>query len=82
MDRLSKWATTGSLAWLLMAVGLILGKHGGSLWSAQADVSPDAPAIEACPEATPVAAAITPNAWEGDVSALEVPRDFRDTTLE
>lgn len=53
MDRLSKWATTGSLAWLVMAVGLILGTHGGGTKAAAA---PEAPATGECPE-TPVATA-------------------------
>ncbi|MYA34918.1 MAG: hypothetical protein F4164_09530 [Gemmatimonadales bacterium] len=59
MDRLSKWATTGSLAWLAMAVGLILGTHGGSVQGAQAagiEATPATPATVTCPE-TPVAAA-------------------------
>ena len=56
MDRLSKWATTGSLAWLVMAVGLILGTHGGSVQGAQAAGPPETPAAATCPE-TPVAAA-------------------------
>ncbi len=56
MDRLSKWATTGSLAWLAVAVGLILGTHGGSVQGAQATGTQDAPETETCPE-TPVAAA-------------------------
>lgn len=56
MDRLSKWATTGSLAWLLMAVGLILGTHSGSVQGAQAAGPPETPATGTCPE-VPVAAA-------------------------
>lgn len=56
MDRLSKWATTGSLAWLVMAVGLILGTHSGSVQDAQAAGTQAAPATVTCPE-TPVAAA-------------------------
>ncbi len=56
MDRLSKWATTGSLAWLVMAVGLILGTHSGSVQGAQAAGPPEMPATATCPE-TPVAAA-------------------------
>ncbi|MDE2661943.1 MAG: hypothetical protein OXI39_02910 [Gemmatimonadota bacterium] len=56
MDRLSKWATTGSLAWLAMAVGLILGTHGGSVQGAQAAGTEAAPEAVTCPE-TPVAAA-------------------------
>ena len=55
MDRLSKWATTGSLAWLAMAVGLILGTHGESVQGAQSARTEAAPATEACPDA-PVAA--------------------------
>ena len=54
MDRLSKWATTGSLAWLAMAVGLILGTHSGSVQDARA-AGPETPVAEACPE-IPVAA--------------------------
>ncbi len=53
MDRLSKWATTGSLAWLVMAVGLILGTHSGGAQSAEAS---ETPATGGCPE-TPVATA-------------------------
>ncbi len=56
MDRFSKWATTGSLAWLVMAVGLILGTHSGSVQGAQAAGTEATPAIAPCPE-TPVAAA-------------------------
>ena len=56
MDRLSKWATTGSLAWLAMAVGLILGTHGGSVQGAQAAGTEATPATVTCPE-PPVAAA-------------------------
>ena len=59
MDRLSKWATTGSLAWLLMAVGLVLGTHGESLQGTQAAGTVDAPATTGgCPElpAAPTAA--------------------------
>ena len=59
MDRFSKWATTGSLAWLVMAVGLILGTHSGSVQGAQAagtPEAPEAPETVSCPE-TPVAAA-------------------------
>lgn len=64
MDRLSKWATTGSLAWLLMAVGLILGTHGGSLQGTQATGTADTPATTgACPEvpAAPTAATAAPD---------------------
>ncbi len=59
MDRLSKWATTGSLAWLLMAVGLVLGTHSGAVQGTQATGTVDAPATAgACPEvpAAPTAA--------------------------
>ena len=56
MDRLSKWASTGSLAWLVMAVGLILGTHSGSVQDAQAAGTQTTPATVTCPE-TPVAAA-------------------------
>lgn len=35
-DRFSRWAIAGSLAWLVIAVGLILGTHGGSVLQAQA----------------------------------------------
>ena len=56
MDRLSKWATTGSLAWLVMAVGLVLGTHSGSAQDAQAAGTETAPTTVTCPE-TPVAAA-------------------------
>jgi len=28
MERLSRWAIAGSLAWLIVAVGIILGTHG------------------------------------------------------
>ena len=59
MDRLSKWATTGSLAWLVMAVGLILGTHSGSVKGAQAAGPPETPAIETCPELTVAAAPAT-----------------------
>ena len=66
MDRLSKWATTGSLAWLLMAVGLVLGTHGGSLQGTQAAGAVDTPApamTGACPEvpAAPTAATAAPD---------------------
>jgi len=30
MERLSRWAIAGSLAWLVVAVGVILGTHGGA----------------------------------------------------
>ncbi len=30
MDGVSKWAIAGSLAWLVVAVGVILGTHGGA----------------------------------------------------
>lgn len=56
MDRLSKWASTGSLAWLVMAVGLVLGTHSGSVQDARAAGTETAPATVTCPE-TPVAAA-------------------------
>lgn len=64
MDRLSKWATTGSLAWLLMAVGLILGTHSGTVQGSQATGTVDAPATTgACPElpAAPTAATAAPD---------------------
>lgn len=35
-DRFSRWAIAGSLAWLVIAVGLILGTHGSSVLQAQA----------------------------------------------
>ena len=56
MDRLSKWASTGSLAWLVMAVGLVLGTHSGAVQGAQAAGTEATPAAATCPE-TPVAAA-------------------------
>jgi len=56
MDRLSKWASTGSLAWLVMAVGLVLGTHSGSVQDAQAAGTEATPATVTCPE-TSVAAA-------------------------
>ena len=60
MDRLSKWATTGSLAWLLMAVGLVLGTHSGSVQGTQANGTVDAPATTgACPELPAAATAAT-----------------------
>lgn len=60
MDRLSKWATTGSLAWLLMAVGLVLGTHSGSLQGTQATGTVDAPATTGtCPEVPATATAAT-----------------------
>lgn len=64
MDRLSKWATTGSLAWLLMAVGLILGTHSGTVQGTQAAGTVDAPETTgACPEVTaaPTAATAAPD---------------------
>ncbi len=64
MDRLSKWATTGSLAWLLMAVGLVLGTHSGTVQGTQAAGTVDAPATTgACPEVTaaPTAATAAPD---------------------
>ncbi len=46
MDRISKWAVAGSLAWLLIAVGVVLGTHGGATFGARTieaqDESPDA----------------------------------------
>ena len=59
MDRLSKWATTGSLAWLVMAVGLILGTHSGSVQGAQAAGPPETPATGTCPEITAATAPAT-----------------------
>ena len=60
MDRLSRWAATGSLAWLLMAVGLILGTHGGSVQGTQATGTADTPAkTGACPEVPGAATAAT-----------------------
>ncbi len=57
MDRLSKWASTGSLAWLVMAVGLVLGTHSATVQGAQATgTQTTPPATVTCPE-TPVAAA-------------------------
>ena len=64
MDRLSKWATTGSLAWLLMAVGLILGTHSGAVQGTQATGTVDAPETTgACPElpAAPTATTAAPD---------------------
>lgn len=43
MDRFSKWAIAGSLAWLAVAVGLILGTHGGSQLSARGIETPEEP---------------------------------------
>ncbi len=34
MDRNSKWAVAGSLAWLVVAVGVILGTEGGAAFGA------------------------------------------------
>ena len=46
MDRITKWAVGGSLAWLVVAVGVILGTHSAPL---------GAPTIEA-QDASPAAA--------------------------
>ena len=67
MDRPTKWASGGSLAWLLVAVGLTLGTHGGSATDApQAGTAAgtpeaetvEAPAVADCP-GTPVATSTT-----------------------
>lgn len=42
MDRISKWAVAGSLAWLLIAVGVILGTHGGASLGARTIEAQDA----------------------------------------
>ena len=48
MDRNSKWAVAGSLAWLVVAAGVILGTQGGAAfgaWTIEAqDASPAAAA--------------------------------------
>ena len=54
MDRLAKWASGSSLAWLVVAVGLTLGTHGGSLHGTSATGAAEPPAVGECPE-TPVA---------------------------
>ncbi len=54
MDRLAKWASRGSLAWLVVAVGLTLGTHGGSLQGAGTTGAAETPAVGECPD-TPVA---------------------------
>ena len=59
MDRLSKWATTGSLAWLVMAVGLVLGTHSGSVQGAQAAGTQATPETATCPETSVAAAPAT-----------------------
>lgn len=68
MDRPTKLASGGSLAWLLVAVGLTVGTHGGSAADApQAGTAADtpragtvdAPAVADCP-GTPMAAAAAP----------------------
>ena len=63
MDKLAKWASGGSLAWLVVAVGLTLGTHGGSLHgagtagAAETDAT-ETPAVVECPE-SPVATHVT-----------------------
>ena len=47
MDRASRWANAGSLAWLVVAVGVILGAQGGVTLGArtiEADAIPAAAA--------------------------------------
>ncbi|WP_419162346.1 hypothetical protein [Candidatus Palauibacter sp.] len=50
MDRVAKWVSGASLAWLLMAVGLILGTHGGSAHGAQVTGAPEEPTTVVCPK--------------------------------
>ena len=42
MDRISKWAVAGSLAWLVIAVGVVLGTHGDAALGAQEVEAQDA----------------------------------------
>lgn len=69
MDRPTKLASGGSLAWLLVAVGLTVGTHGGSAADApQAGTAADtpraetvdAPAVADCP-GTPMATVTVPD---------------------
>ena len=49
MDRASRWAIAGSLAWLVVAVGVILGAQGGVTLGAQtieADAIPAAASVD------------------------------------
>lgn len=67
MDRLAKWASGGSLAWLVVAVGLTLGTHGGSLQGAGTTGAAETPSVGKCPD-TPVAVNAT-FSMEGDASS-------------
>ena len=48
MDRLQKWASGASLAWLAIAVGLILGTHSADSVRAQAAVEEEPVTTAAC----------------------------------
>ena len=56
MDRISKWAVAGSLAWLLVAVGIILGTHGGATLGARTIEAQDASPAAAWSVMSPVKA--------------------------
>ena len=53
MDRISKWAVAGSLAWLMVAVAVIIGTHGAP-FGAQAieaqDTNHAAASVGGCPK--------------------------------
>lgn len=55
MDRLARWASGGSLAWLVLAVGLVLGTHGASPEDVGTAGATEARPVGECPD-TPVAA--------------------------
>lgn len=40
MDSISKWAVAGSLAWLVLAVSMILGTHGATFGAGLEDATP------------------------------------------
>ena len=44
MERFTRWAIAGSLAWLLMATGLILATHGRATATEGSDHALEAPA--------------------------------------